>query len=83
MHQIKHLIDVKRHGAISFIIVRFTTLDKTFLLDTSYLESFINKNERKSIPLSYFEEYGKLIKMKYSPRMDYLDIINKEYFGGI
>lgn len=83
VHQIKHLIDVKRHGAISFIIVRFTTLDKTFLLDTSYLESFINKNERKSIPLSYFEEYGKLIKMKYSPRMDYLDIINKEYFGGI
>ena len=81
-HQIKHLIDVKRHGAISFLIVRFNLLDKTFYLSTEKLEEFIKNNKRKSIPLSIFEEYGKIIKMKFNPRLDYIEIIDKEYFGG-
>lgn len=81
-HQIKHLIDVKRHGAISFLIVRFNLLDKTFFLDTKYLEKFLKEEERKSIPLSYFEEKGQLINIKYNPRVDYIEIINKYYFGG-
>ena len=69
-HQIKHLIDVKRHGAISFLIVRFNLLDKTFYLSTEKLEEFIKNNKRKSIPLSFFEEYGKIIKMKFNPILD-------------
>lgn len=81
-HQIKHLIDVKRHGAISFLIVRFNTLNETYLLSTDLLEQFIKNYERKSIPLSFFKEYGKIIKVKYSPRIDYLEVINNLYFGG-
>lgn len=81
-HQIEHLINVKRHGGISFIIVRFTTLNKTYLLSTNSLEEFIKNYERKSIPLSYFEEYGRIIKIKYNPRIDYLEVINTLYFGG-
>lgn len=81
-HQLKHLFDVKRHGAISFIIVRFKTLDKTFLLDSTYLEEFIKNESRKSIPISYFEEKGHLINLKYNPRLDYIEIIKKYYFGG-
>ena len=82
LHQIKHLIDVKRHGAISFLIVRFTNLDKTYILLTKDLNEFIKNNKRKSIPLNYFEKYGTIIKMKYSPRIDYLKEIDKIYFGG-
>ena len=81
-HQIKHLIDVKRHGAISFLIVRFTNLGRTYILLTKDLDEFIKNNKRKSIPLNYFEKYGTIIKMKYSPRIDYLKEINKIYFGG-
>ena len=81
-HQIKHLINVNRHGAISFLIVRFTKNNETYLLDTNKLEYFINNYNRKSIPLSYFKENGSLIKIKYSPRIDYIEIINKKYFGG-
>lgn len=81
-HQINHLINVLNHGAISFIIVRFTLLDKTFLLDTKYLKDFIDNNTRKSIPLEYFEKNGKEIKIKYNPRLDYIEVINKSYFGG-
>ena len=81
-HQIKHLIDVKNHGAISFIIVRFTLLNETYILSTEHLEDFIKKNERKSIPINFFKTYGKIIKIKYSPRIDYLSVIDNIYFGG-
>lgn len=81
-HQIRHLIDVARHGAIAFLIVRFTSVGKTYYLDVKELEEFIKNYKRKSIPLSFFESYGKIIKVKYTPRIDYLEIINELYFGG-
>lgn len=81
-HQIKHLIDVKNHGAISFLIVRFTSLNEDYFLSTEDLEKFIKTNERKSIPIDFFKTYGKIIKVKYNPRLDYLKIINDIYFGG-
>ena len=59
-HQIKHLIDVKNHGAIAFLIVRFTSLNETYLLKAEDLENFINNSERKSIPLIFFKEYGRI-----------------------
>ena len=46
------------------------------------LYNFIKNNERKSIPLNYFVEYGTIVKMKYQPRIDYLSEIEKLYFGG-
>ena len=81
-HQIKHLIDVKNKGAISFLIVRFNLLNETYFLSAESLEKFINDNDRKSIPIDFFREYGTIIKTKYSPRIDYIEIINKLYFGG-
>lgn len=81
-HQIKHLINVKNKGAISFLIVRFTALNETYFLSTEALEQFIKNYERKSIPIDFFRNYGTIIKMKYSPRIDYIEVINKLYFGG-
>ena len=37
-HQVTHLIKVLEHGGISFLIIRFTTLNKTFILSTSKLK---------------------------------------------
>lgn len=79
-HQIIHLEKVLNHGGISFLIVRFTTLNKTFLLETEKLIKFMNNENRKSIPLTYFMENGYLIKDKYNPRVDYLEIIDELYF---
>ena len=81
-HQIKHLINVKNKGAISFLIVRFTVLNETYFLSTEALEQFIKNYERKSIPIDFFRNYGTIIKMKYNPRIDYIEVINKLYFGG-
>ena len=80
-HQLLHLKNVYEHGAVSFIIVRFTHLNKTYLLLEKDLNSFIENNKRKSIPLDFFKEKGYLIKDKYNPRVDYLEVLDS--IGGI
>ena len=77
-HQILHLKRILDHGGISFLIIRFTTLDKTYLLFTKDLITYLDTNDKKSIPLSYIEEKGHLINISYNPLMDYLKIIDKE-----
>ena len=81
-HQIKHLNKIYKHGGIGFLIVRFTTINKTFLLPIESLMKFLDESSRKSIPLSYFEENGYIIKDKYNPRVDYLEVLDKLYFDG-
>ena len=71
-HQIDHLKKIVKHGGIGFLIVRFTSINKTYFLDSKYLFEFIDKQNRKSIPLDYFQEYGKEIKEGLRPRLDYL-----------
>lgn len=80
-HQLLHLKKVYEHNGISFIIVRFTHLNETYLLFEKELDEFINTNNRKSIPLDYFKEKGYLIKDKFNPRIDYLEVIDN--IGGI
>lgn len=81
-HQINHLKRIYKHGGIGFIIVRFTMINKTFLLPIETLTKFLEESTRKSIPLSYFEKNGYIINDKYNPRVDYLEILDKLYFGG-
>ena len=75
-HQIEHLKKIAKHGGIGFIIVRFSSLNKDFLLSIEELENFINNNDRKSIPVSYFISNGKEIKVTLRPRIDYLKYID-------
>ena len=80
-HQVAHLKRVLEQNGLCFLIVRFTTLNKTFILFCEDFFQYINNNDRKSIPICYFEEKGYLIKEKLAPRVDYIDIVNK--YGGI
>ena len=77
-HQIEHLNKIHNHGGIGFIIVRFIKLNKTYLIFIDALIKFINENNRSSIPISYFEENGYIIKEGISPRLDYLKIIDNK-----
>ena len=81
-HQIKHLKNIISQDGIGFIIVRFSTLDLTYLLFADKLIDFVENEKRKSIPLTYFKENGYLIKTKINPRVDYLEVID-EVYGGI
>lgn len=79
-HQILHLKRIYHHGGIGFIIVRFNKLNLTYLLFIEDLLDFINDERRKSIPLSFFEQNGYLIKEGYNPRLDYIKIIKERKF---
>ena len=57
-HQLKHIEKVIQHGGITFLIIRFSSLNINFLLPGENLINFINNNTRKSIPLEYFEKYS-------------------------
>lgn len=76
-HQMEHIKKVIENKGIAYLIVRFTTLNKNYLLLGPDLINFTKNFDRKSIPLHYFEEYGYLIELKYTPRLDYIKIIDK------
>lgn len=81
-HQIDHLRRIINHGGIGFLIVRFSKLGKTYLLPGHSLFQFLDTSDRKSIPVSLFEEEGIQIKDGYQPRLDYIKAVNTFYFGG-
>lgn len=77
-HQITHLKKIVEHGGIGFLIVKFTLLNKIYYLSLDKLTYFLDNYESKSIPISFFENYGKLIKESYNPRIDYLKYVEDE-----
>lgn len=76
IHQIEHIKDVLFYKGIVFLIIRFNILNKTYILPGDKLIEFINTEDRKSIPLNFFEENCKLVELKYRPRLDYLKSID-------
>lgn len=75
-HQIKHLDNIDKNGGISFIIVRFTTLNKTyFVLAKDFIE-YVNNATRKSIPIDFFEKKAYILNDTYRPPIDYLKVVD-------
>ena len=81
-HQIKHIKNIHKHGGIAFLIVRFTSLNKTYLLPAKDFLLFLDTNDRKSIPITFFKQHAYLLKDGYRPRIDYLKIVD-QLIGGI
>ncbi len=79
-HQINHLESVTKHGAIAFVIVRFTMYDETYYVVSTKMTDFIHTCGRSSIPYSWFKENGHLIPYSYTMPVDYLQIIDGLYF---
>lgn len=75
-HQINHIRNINRNGGICFLIVRFSRLDKNFLLLAKDFIWFIDNFDRKSIPLDYFESKGYILEYGYMPRLNYIKIID-------
>lgn len=79
-HQLEHMKKVLYFKGIVFLIVRFNSLNKNYVLFAKDLIKFIETFNRKSIPLEFFENYAYEIEYKYIPRLDYIKIIDE--FGG-
>lgn len=80
-HQIKHLKNISNHSGIAFLIIRFTTLNETYLLTEQKFSNYIETTNKKSIPIKFFQEEAYLLKDGYKPRIDYLKIVD-ELIGG-
>ena len=76
-HQLEHMKRVIYFGGITFLIVRFTKINETYILLGRELFNFIESNDRKSIPIDYFRKNGFLVELKYIPILDYISIIDK------
>ena len=77
-HQIEHMQKILNHGGITFIIVRFKKIDKTFILPFKKFIFFYNRAQnggRKSIKLSEFEKTAFELSFNYKIRLDYITII--------
>lgn len=79
-HQIEHIRNIINHRGISFLIVRFTKLNETYLLFGEDFINYIDNNKRQSISLNYFKEKGYLVDFSLKIRVNYIDIIDK--YGG-
>lgn len=76
-HQIEYIKKAIKHGGIIFLIIRFTLLNKDYILKGEDLIEFIYNNDRKSIPLDYLEQNCYKLEIKYAPRLDYIKIVDK------
>ena len=81
-HQINHMRNIMNHHGIAFIIIRFSVTEEIYFLEAEtliqYWEEMISGG-RKSIPKKVIETKGERIPLGYSPRIDYIKIIDKKY----
>lgn len=80
-HQIQHMKQSTEHGGICFTIVRFSTLDELYILDSAFLfkwwDQQFSPKGRKSIPLSAIRDETEAIEYGFNPRIPYLEVIDK------
>lgn len=79
-HQITHMKNVTEQKGIAFTIIRFSKLNRYFLLPFTVLYDAwcdMENGGRKSIPLKTFEQKSYEIIPGYQPRIDYLSIIKQ------
>lgn len=76
-HQIEHIRNIENENGICFLIIRFTNINQTYLLKAKDFLDFYDNIKKSIIPISYFQEKAYIIKDKFIPRVDYLEIIDK------
>ncbi len=79
-HQIKHLENVLRHGAIAFLIIRMTSYDETWLLPAEKFLEYYADTDRKSLPYEWIKENSCRISYNYTRPIDYLKVIDRLYY---
>lgn len=81
-HQILHMKQVITHGAICFVLLRFSLTDEVYFLEAEHLLFFWQRmldGGRKSITKKEIENLGCLIPLGFQPRIDYINVINGLY----
>ncbi len=79
-HQLNHIRRILKHGGIAFIILFMN--NEFYLIDGTYLINYVDSGIKKSIDFCTIKENCYTIKEGYVPRLDYLKVVDKLYFGG-
>ncbi|MCM3743051.1 Holliday junction resolvase RecU [Sporosarcina luteola] len=78
-HQVEHMKNVTEHAGIAFLLVKFSALDRYFIVPYEYFEKKWERmiaGGRKSITLSEMEEISIEIHAGFNPRLDYLSALD-------
>lgn len=79
-HQLSHMEACVDQGGMCFVIIRFSTLNRVFVLDFSVIKKWWSQQTeldgKKSIPLKAFEKDGYELNYSLSPRLPYLEIVD-------
>ncbi|AQQ53597.1 Holliday junction resolvase RecU [Planococcus lenghuensis] len=81
-HQVRHMAQVIRQQGKAFLIIRFSSLDRYFVVPFSLLEDSWNRmigGGRKSIELAEIEQAGIEVIPGMYPRIDYLPAFEQLY----
>lgn len=81
--QIEHLKRVLLHGGIAFFLIDFALLNEVYLIPAGDIIAFYTEKPRSSLPLSWVKEKGKLVKLGYRPRYDYLPLVETLFFPSL
>lgn len=79
-HQVSHLDSIYRHGGIGFLIVYWIHTQEFFLYPIDRFKPHYDaylKDGRKSITYEDFKNEAYLIKEGYSPRLDFLSVVDE------
>lgn len=78
-HQVEHMRKCLNQQGITFVLFKFTTLDKIYLLKAQEFINFWDNKEidRKSIPISYIQKYGMEIEQQFYPSIPYLEVVDQ------
>jgi recombination protein U len=76
-HQIDYLTNFEKMKGIAFFLVNFSTFGRTFILPVTQLNDFMQNNDKKSIPFSYFEDNTIEVYRTDTKPIDYLSPILK------
>ena len=79
-HQMSHMEQVTEQLGVAFIIMRFSALERYFIVPYEVLHKAwhaMEKGERKSIPLKTIEQEAYEIPTSYYPRIDYLKVLQQ------
>jgi len=78
-HQVEHMKSVSKQGGVVFFIVKFTSLDRYFIVPYDSFEKYWERMKtggRKSITLIEFEVMSLEIQPRFNPRLDYLKAVS-------
>lgn len=78
-HQMTHFENCLAQSGICFTIMRFSTLDKYYLLPATFLLNYWHNRQQKrqSIPLDAIQKDGFELKPGFHPALDYLQAVDR------